>query len=126
MGVRGISGPGHLGRPQTLWPQEGLSLRRSEGFGRGMAEALQLGLDVIAAYTAATPTSAPVRLPIPCGAYPCADGHRAELGCRALAAHKGLDSRDLFGEFSAGDLRVMSSLGTEPVARAQSQETAKA
>ena len=49
-----------------------------------------------------------------------------ELVCRALAAHKGLDSRDLFGEFSAGDLRVMSSLGTQPVARAQSQETAKA
>ena len=50
MGVRGISGPGHLGRPQTLWPQEGLSLRRSEGLSRGMEEALQLGLDVIAAY----------------------------------------------------------------------------
>jgi hypothetical protein len=48
MGVTSISGPGHLGRPQTLWPQEGLSLHRSEGFGRGMAEALQLGVDVIA------------------------------------------------------------------------------
>ena len=48
MGVTSISGPGHLGRPQTLWPREGLSLHRSEGFGRGMAEALQLGVDVIA------------------------------------------------------------------------------
>ena len=48
MGVTSISGPGHLGRPQNLWPREGLSLHRSEGFGRGMAEALQLGVDVIA------------------------------------------------------------------------------
>lgn len=42
------------------------------------------------------------------------------------AAHKGLNSRNLFGQFSAGDLRVMGCLGTEPVTRAQSQKTAKA
>ena len=62
-----------------------LSLHRSEGFGRGMAEALQLGLDVIATdYGGNTdfcngPLSHLVRckeVPIPRGAYPCADGHR--------------------------------------------------
>jgi len=61
-----------------------LSLHRSEGFGRGMAEALQLGLDVIATdYGGNTdfcdgPLSHPVHckeVPIPRGAYPCADGH---------------------------------------------------
>ena len=61
-----------------------LSLHRSEGYGRGMAEALQLGLDVIATdYGGNTdfcdgPLSHPVRcreVPIPRGAYPCADGH---------------------------------------------------
>jgi hypothetical protein len=61
-----------------------LSLHRSEGFGRGMAEALQLGLDVIATdYSGNTdfctgPLAHPVRwrpAPIPRGAYPCADGH---------------------------------------------------
>ena len=61
-----------------------LSLHRSEGFGRGMAEALQLGVDVIAtAYGGNTdfctgPLAHPVRcqeVPIPRGAYPCADGH---------------------------------------------------
>jgi hypothetical protein len=61
-----------------------LSLHRSEGFGRGMAEALQLGLDVIATdYSGNTdfctgPFAHPVRwrpAPIPRGAYPCADGH---------------------------------------------------
>jgi len=61
-----------------------ISLHRSEGFGRGMAEALQLGLDVIAtAYGGNTdfctgPLAHPVRcqeVPIPRGAYPCADGH---------------------------------------------------
>jgi hypothetical protein len=62
-----------------------LSLHRSEGFGRGIAEALQLGLDVIAtAYGGNTdfcdgPLAHPVRyveVPIPRGAYPSADGHR--------------------------------------------------
>ena len=33
---------------KSLSPREEISLHRSEGFGRGMAEALQLGLDVIA------------------------------------------------------------------------------
>ena len=62
-----------------------LSLHRSEGFGRGMAEAFQLGLDVIATdYGGNTdfcdgPLSYPVRckeVPIPRGVYPCADGHQ--------------------------------------------------
>ena len=62
-----------------------LSLHRSEGFGRGMAEALQLGVDVIATeYGGNTdfctgPLAHPVpcrEVPIPRGAYPCADGHR--------------------------------------------------
>jgi hypothetical protein len=61
-----------------------LSLHRSEGFGRGMAEALQLGLDVITtAYGGNSdfctgPLAHPVRfhtVPIPRGAYPFADGH---------------------------------------------------
>jgi hypothetical protein len=61
-----------------------LSLHRSEGFGRGIAEALQLGLDVICtAYGGNVdfctgPLAHPVRfqtVPIPRGAYPCADGH---------------------------------------------------
>ena len=61
-----------------------LSLHRSEGFGRGMAEALQLGVDVIATdYGGNTdfctgPLAHPVRcqeVPIPRGSYPCADGH---------------------------------------------------
>jgi len=61
-----------------------LSLHRSEGFGRGMAEALQLGLDVIStAYGGNSdfctgPLSHPVRcqtVPIPRGSYPFADGH---------------------------------------------------
>ena len=33
---------------KSLRPREEIALHRSEGFGRGMAEALQLGLDVIA------------------------------------------------------------------------------
>jgi glycosyltransferase involved in cell wall biosynthesis len=62
-----------------------LSLHRSEGFGRGLAEALQLGLDVIATDYGGNrdfchgPLAHPVRcqdVPIPRGAYPCADGHR--------------------------------------------------
>jgi hypothetical protein len=61
-----------------------LSLHRSEGFGRGMAEALQLGVDVIATtYGGNTdfctgPLAHPVRcqeVPIPRGSYHCADGH---------------------------------------------------
>lgn len=61
-----------------------LSLHRSEGFGRGMAEAFQLGLDVIATDFGGNtdfcdgPLSHSVRcqeVPIPRGAYPDADGH---------------------------------------------------
>ena len=82
-----------------------LSLHRSEGFGRGMAEALQLGMDVIATDSGGNtdfcsgPLAHPVRYrpaPIPRDAYPCADGHRwaepdlehaAEL-CREVAARR--------------------------------------
>ena len=82
-----------------------LSLHRSEGLGRGMAEALQLGVDVIATDFGCNtdfcsgPLAHPVRwrsAPIPRGAYPCADGHSwaepdlehaAEL-CRAVAARR--------------------------------------
>lgn len=61
-----------------------LSLHRSEGFGRGMAEALQLGVDVIATDFGGNtdfctgPLAHPVRwrkVPIPRGSYPHADGH---------------------------------------------------
>ena len=61
-----------------------LSLHRSEGFGRGMAEALQLGLDVIATdYGGNTdfcvgPLAHNVRcleVPVPRNAYPNANGH---------------------------------------------------
>lgn len=61
-----------------------VSLHRSEGFGMGIAEALQLGLHVIATdYGGNTdfctgPLSHPVRwrkVPISNGAYPYADGH---------------------------------------------------
>ncbi|MFN4866461.1 MAG: glycosyltransferase [Cyanobium sp.] len=61
-----------------------ISLHRSEGFGRGLAEALQLGLHVIATNFGGNtdfctgPLAHPVqfkRVPIPRGAYPCADGH---------------------------------------------------
>ena len=61
-----------------------LSLHRSEGYGLGIAEALQLGVDVISTdYGGNTdfctgPLSHPVRwrkTPIPRGSYPNADGH---------------------------------------------------
>jgi len=61
-----------------------LSLHRSEGFGRGLAEAFQLGLDVISTDYGGNidfctgPLAHSVRfqtVPIPRGAYPCADGH---------------------------------------------------
>ncbi|EAR19352.1 glycosyltransferase [Synechococcus sp. W2B2] len=61
-----------------------LSLHRSEGFGRGMAEALQLGVDVITTDFGGNtdfckgPLAHPVRwrkAPIPRGSYPNADGH---------------------------------------------------
>jgi glycosyltransferase involved in cell wall biosynthesis len=82
-----------------------LSLHRSEGFGRGMAEALQLGVDVIATDFGGNtdfctgPLAHPVRwrpAPIPRGAYPWADGHgwaepdleHAAEVCRAVAARR--------------------------------------
>ena len=82
-----------------------LSLHRSEGFGRGIAEALQLGLDVIATDFGGNtdfctgPLSHPVRwrkVPISRGSYPDADGHywaepdldhAAEL-CQEVAARR--------------------------------------
>jgi len=69
---------------KSLGPREEISLQRSEVFGRGTAESLQLGVDVIAtAYGGNTdfccgPLAHPVRcreVPIPRGAYPSADGH---------------------------------------------------
>ena len=69
---------------KSLGPREEIFLHRSEGLGPGMAEALQLGVDLIAtAYGGNTdfcsgPLAHPVRcreVPIPRGAYPCADGH---------------------------------------------------
>jgi hypothetical protein len=87
-----------------------LSLHRSEGFGRGMAEALQLGLDVIStAYGGNSdfctgPLAHPVRfqtVQIPRGAYPCADGHfwaepdlghAAALMQQVALRRRGLDS----------------------------------
>jgi glycosyltransferase involved in cell wall biosynthesis len=79
-----------------------ISLHRSEGFGRGLAEALQLGLHVIATDFGGNtdfckgPLAHPVnfhRVPIPRGAYPCAaghqwaepDGHHAVMLMRKLA-----------------------------------------
>lgn len=59
-------------------------MHRSEGFGRGIAEALQLGLDVIATDFGGNtdfctgPLAHPVRwrqVPIPRGSYKYADGH---------------------------------------------------
>ena len=61
-----------------------LSLHRSEGFGRGIAEALQLGLDVIATDFGGNtdfctgPLANPVqwrKAPIPRDSYPNADGY---------------------------------------------------
>jgi len=70
--------------PKPLSPREEISLHRSEGFGRDIAEALQLGVDVIGTADNGNtdfctgPLAHPVRcqeVPIPRGAYPCADGH---------------------------------------------------
>jgi len=101
----------HLLLPAAEW--HWLHLRAAEdsrtlalyGFGRGMAEALQLGVDVIATDFGVNtdfcsgPLAHPVRwrpAPIPRGAYPFGDGHSwaepdlehaAEL-CRAVAAQR--------------------------------------
>ena len=89
-----------------------LSLHRSEGFGRGMAEALQLGVDVIATDFGGNtdfctgPLAHPVRwrkAPIPRGSYPYAEGHSwvepdldhaVEL-CRQVAARRLMIASDL-------------------------------
>ncbi|MFM7087021.1 MAG: glycosyltransferase [Cyanobium sp.] len=72
-----------------------LSLHRSEGYGRGLAEALQLGLELVATdYGGNTdfcngPRAHPVRwqrVPIPPGAYPRADGQHWAEPDRAHAA----------------------------------------
>ena len=82
-----------------------LSLHRSEGFGRGMAEALQLGLDVVATDYGGNsdfctgPLAHPVSCrpaPIPRGAYPDGDGHHwaepnlehAAALCRDVASRR--------------------------------------
>ena len=82
-----------------------LSLHRSEGFGRGMAEALQLGVDVIATDFGGNTEfcsgllAHPVRyrnVPIPLGSYPNAGGHawaepdidHAAQLCRQVAARR--------------------------------------
>lgn len=82
-----------------------LSLHRSEDCGQSMAEALQLGVDVIATDFGGNtdfctgPLAHPVRwrpAPVPRGSHPCADGHSwaepdlrhaAEL-CRKVAARR--------------------------------------
>ena len=43
-----------------------------------------------------------------------------------LATHKGLNAINLLGQLNAGHFGVMGSLGTQPVARAQSQKAAEA
>ena len=73
-----------------------LSLHRAEGFGRGMAEALQLGLDVVATGWSGNtdfcdgPLAHPVPyslVPVPPGAYPhWPDQHWAEPDLRAAAS----------------------------------------
>ncbi len=102
-----------------------LSLHRSEGFGRGMAEALQLGVDVIATDFGGNtdfcsgPLAHPVRwrsAPIPRGTYPCADGHSwaepdlehaAEL-CRQVAARRLAMARDPFAADPSRDPAVLA------------------
>ena len=82
-----------------------LSLHRSEGFGRGMAEALQLGVEVIATDFGGNtdfctgPLAHPVRwrkAPIPRGSYPCADGHHwaePDLGYAAVLCQQVAERR---------------------------------
>lgn len=105
-----------------------LSLHRSEGFGRGLAEALQLGLDVIATGFGGNvdfclgDLAHLVRcrpLPIPHSAYPFADGqvwaepdlnHAAELCC--AVAERRLSLQSVSGNIvrdPSSDLRVLTS-----------------
>ena len=88
-----------------------LSLHRSEGYGRGIAEVLQLGLDVIATDFGGNTDfctgdlAHPVRfrqVPIPRGSYKCADGHswaepdidHAAQLCQRVAEKRNLSSDD--------------------------------
>jgi hypothetical protein len=102
-----------------------LSLHRSEGFGRGMAEALQLGVDVIATDFGGNtdfcsgPLAHPVRwrrAPIPRGAYPYADGHSwaepdlehaADL-CRKVASRRLAIARDPYAPDPSRDPVVLA------------------
>ncbi len=103
-----------------------LSLHRSEGFGRGLAEALQLGVNVIATDFGGNtdfctgPLSHPVRwhqVPIPRGTYPYADGHswaEPDLGhavdlCRSVAERYFSISGDLIVNDSTRDFAVLSA-----------------
>lgn len=88
-----------------------LSLHRSEGFGRGLAEALQLGADVVATNFGGNTDFCTGRLahpvrwrkaPIPRGSYPHADGHswaepnleHAVQLCRQVAADRSTQDSD--------------------------------
>ena len=102
-----------------------LSLHRSEGFGRGMAEVLQLGVDVIATDFGGNtdfckgPLAHPVRwrpAPIPRGAYPYADGHswaepdleHAAKLSRQVAARRLAMAGDLFAADPSRDPAVLA------------------
>ena len=103
-----------------------LSLHRSEGYGRGIAEALQFGVDVIAtAFGGNTdfctgPLAHLVRwrpAPIPRGAYPYADGHlwaepdlehAAEL-CRQVAARRLAIAKDPSAVDPSRDRAILAS-----------------
>jgi hypothetical protein len=97
-----------------------LSLHRSEGFGRGLAEALQLGVDEIATGFGgntdfcAGSLAHPVRwrkAPNPRGSYPHADGHslaepdldHAALLCQQVAARRSLIANEIDPELTIID-----------------------
>ncbi len=102
-----------------------LSLHRSEGFGRGMAEALQLGVDVIATDFGGNtdfctgPLAHPVRwrkVPIPRGSYPFADGHfwaepdldHAAQLCQQVAEHRQTFVNKLDAAYSSHDTSILA------------------
>jgi hypothetical protein len=102
-----------------------LSLHRSEGCGRIMAEALPLGVDVIATDFGGNtdfctgPLAHPVRwcpAPVPRGSHPCADGHSwaepdlehaAEL-CRQVAARRQAIAGDSYAADPSRDPVVLN------------------
>lgn len=103
-----------------------LSLHRSEGFERGMAEALQLGVDVIETdFDGNTdfctdPLAHPVRwrkAPIPRGSYPFADGHswaepdldHAVQLCQQVAAQRMATNKKSNVVSHCSDASVLSS-----------------